>query len=105
MQVLARSLELCLLREICDIDDQCVSFSMANCISVPLVDVLWQMRPFGNRNDLTEILPLADVIVNPDRTRRLHNSRYTSERPGLEQNRHRISETTLWTASILWSVR
>src|SRR5437016_886367 len=104
MQVLSGSLEVRLLREIGDVHDQRIPLPPAKRISVPLADVVGQMRTVRDRDDPTEPLPLADIIVNRHSSRRLHNPRHTAEAPGLEQHRQAVSETALWSTTVLWAV-
>src|SRR5262249_1324548 len=97
MEVLARSLKLCLLLEICNIADERFSFPMAKCVSISLADMIGQMRAVRNWDQPAETLSLADVIIDPDGTRRLHNPCRTSKCSGLKQNRQTISKAALWS--------
>src|SRR6266705_2434143 len=97
-------MEIRLLGEIGDVDDESIPFPPAKCVSVPLADVFGQMRTVRNRDDPTETLALADVVVNRDGATRLHNSFHTAETSGLEQHRQITSEAALWSAPVLWAV-
>src|ERR1700739_3062382 len=115
MEILARAAKICLFAEVGDVDYQRIAFPARDGITPVLLNILWQMRPIGNRNYAIESGALTDVVVDTNGIGALddaHHAAEIAERPSVrrqqsrwENHRKAIQQTTFDAAAVLRAVR
>src|SRR5579864_4935314 len=114
MEILARAAKISLFAEVGDVHHKRIAFPASDGIAPILVNILWQVRPIGDRNYAIESGALADVVVDINGIGALddaHHAAEIAERSSVRRQLSRwknhgkaIQQATLDTAAVLGTV-
>src|SRR5579864_4860587 len=115
MEILARAAKISLFAEVGDVHHKRIAFPASDGIAPILVNILWQVRPIGDRNYAIKSGALADVVVDINGIGALddaHHAAEIAERSSVRRQHSRwenhgkaIQQTTFDAAAVLRAVR